>query len=62
VHVFGGQHDGAVKPDPGEVSEWKWIGFDDLVADIQSKPENYTVWFRQYMSARGGLIAAWLSR
>lgn len=62
VHVFGGQHDGAVKPDPDEVSEWKWIGFDDLVADMQSRPETYTVWFRRYVSARGGLISAWLSR
>ncbi len=25
VHVFGGQHDGPIKPDPAEVSEWKWI-------------------------------------
>ena len=25
VHVFGGRHDGPIKPDPAEVSEWKWI-------------------------------------
>jgi isopentenyl-diphosphate delta-isomerase len=62
VHVFGGRHDGAVKPDPDEVSEWKWIGFDELVADMQARPEAYTVWFRRYVAARGGLISAWLSR
>ena len=62
VHVFGGKHDGEVQPDPDEVSEWKWVDFDDLVADMQTKPEAYTVWFRRYVSARGGLISAWLSR
>ena len=59
VHVFGGQHDGAVKPDPAEVSEWKWIGFNDLVLDMTAQPQTYTVWFRQYVAARGGLIAGW---
>ena len=62
VHVFGGKHDGEVQPDPDEVSEWKWVDFDDLVANMQTKPEAYTVWFRRYVSARGGLISAWLSR
>ena len=30
VHVFGGRHDGPIKPDPAEVAQWKWIRFDDL--------------------------------
>ena len=29
VHVFGGRHDGAIKPDPAEVSEWKWMRYAD---------------------------------
>jgi isopentenyl-diphosphate delta-isomerase len=61
VHVFGGRHDGPVKPDPAEVSEWKWVGFDDLVADLSARPGNYAVWFRQYLAARGGLIGAWIA-
>jgi isopentenyl-diphosphate delta-isomerase len=61
VHVFGGRHDGPVKPDPAEVSEWKWVGFDDLVADLSSRPEHYAVWFRRYLAARGGLIGAWIA-
>jgi len=60
VHVFGGKHDGAVKPDPNEASEWKWIGFDALKADVHARPEAYTVWFRQYLAKRGELIANWL--
>ena len=59
VHVFGGEHDGPVAPNPAEVSEWKWIGFDDLVADVTARPETYAVWFRQYLAAHGGLIAGW---
>ena len=30
VHVFGGAHDGPVKPDPAEVDDWKWIALDAL--------------------------------
>jgi len=60
VHVFGGTHDGRIVPDPAEVSEWKWIGFDDLATDLRDHPERYAIWFRKYVAARGGLIAGWL--
>jgi isopentenyl-diphosphate delta-isomerase len=60
VHVFGGLHDGAIAPDPAEVSEWKWIAFVDLAADMQARPESYTVWFRHYLREQGRRIAAWL--
>jgi isopentenyl-diphosphate delta-isomerase len=62
VHVFGGSHDGPANPDPAEVSDWKWIGFDALAADMRARPEAYTVWFRQYVDTHGGLIADWLTR
>lgn len=61
VHVFGGQHDGPVKPDPTEASDWKWISFPELQADIQAHPDAYTAWFRQYIGKRGNLIASWLA-
>jgi isopentenyl-diphosphate delta-isomerase len=62
VHVFGGQHDGAIKPDPAEVSEWKWMALPALAADLKARPEAYTVWFRQYLDKHGKLIADWLGR
>ena len=62
VHVFGGQHDGAINPDPAEVSEWKWIGFDALAADMRARPDAYTAWFRQYVDRHGDMIADWLAR
>jgi isopentenyl-diphosphate delta-isomerase len=61
VHVFGGRHDGAADPDPAEVSEWKWIDFGALRADLRAHPDAYTVWFRQYLDQRGDLIADWLA-
>jgi isopentenyl-diphosphate delta-isomerase len=62
VHVFGGRHDGAVNPDPAEVSEWKWIRFADLVDDMRTRPADYTVWFRQYLDTHGDKLAAWVCR
>jgi isopentenyl-diphosphate delta-isomerase len=61
VHVFGGQHDGPIKPDPAEVGEWKWIAYPALTADIASRPDAYTVWFRHYVTKYGGQIAGWLA-
>jgi len=60
VHVFAGQHDGAIAPDAAEVSEWKWISFADLAADMASHPEAYTVWFRHYLREQAVAIASWL--
>jgi isopentenyl-diphosphate delta-isomerase len=61
VHAFGGLHDGPVRPDPDEVSEWKWISLPALEADRRARPDVYTVWFRQYLDAHGDLIADWMS-
>ena len=38
VHVFGGRHDGPIKPDPAEVGEWKWIAYPMLMADMRIAP------------------------
>jgi len=62
VHVFGGTHDGPIAVDPAEVSEWKWITFDDLAADLRGHPGNYAIWFRKYIAAHGGLILGWLAK
>lgn len=61
VHVFGGTHDGAIAANPSEVSGWRWIGFDTLATDLRERPENYAIWFRKYVAARGGLIVGWLA-
>ena len=62
VHVFGGTHDGAVAPDPSEVSDWKWISHAELIADQAANPECYTVWFLHYMRGFGDVIGAWIQQ
>ena len=59
VHAFGGTYDGPVTPDPAEVSEWRWIGFDALEQDRRARPDAYAVWFHHYLDAQGDAIAAW---
>ena len=61
VHVFGGRHDGPIKPNPAEVSAYKWIGLPELEADVRARPEAYTAWFRKYLAERGSAIARWIN-
>jgi len=62
VHVFGGIYDGAVAPDPAEVSEWKWMSLSDLVADQHAHPDRYTVWFLHYLRDYRPALADWLQQ
>ena len=61
VHAFGGAYDGAVRPVPAEVSEWRWISFDALRGDVAARPDAYAVWFRHYLAAEAEAIATWLN-
>lgn len=45
-HVFVGITDDKPAINPNEVSDWKYIGYDALKADIERNPEKYTVWFK----------------
>ena len=45
-HVFVGRFDGVPAPDPAEVSEWRWIAPDALVAELALAPDRFTAWFR----------------
>lgn len=45
-HVFTGQFDGEIQINPEEVSAYKWISMDELIADMDSNPGQYTVWFK----------------
>ena len=38
-------------PAPDEVSEVRWIGLYDLVADVQRHPEAYSKWLAIYLSS-----------
>jgi isopentenyl-diphosphate delta-isomerase len=44
-HVFFGITDEKPIINSDEVDEWKYVPFNELEADIENNPENYTVWF-----------------
>ncbi len=45
-HVFVGNYESEIVPDPDEVAAFKWITLDNLKADVEKQPEIYTVWFK----------------
>jgi isopentenyl-diphosphate delta-isomerase len=45
-HVFFGITDILPVPNPAEVAGYRYIGGDELVADMSKKPDRYTVWFK----------------
>lgn len=46
VHVFWGETDEVPSIDENEISEYKYMSIPDVHADIEQKPEQYTVWFK----------------
>ncbi len=52
VDLFIAQTDSSLRisPDPEEVAETKWIGFYDLCAEIERRPQNYSPWLRIYLT------------
>jgi isopentenyl-diphosphate delta-isomerase len=62
VHVFGGTYDGEVRPDPGEVADFRWVALDALIDDLARNPQRYTVWFHHYLGQHIGEIRAWMER
>lgn len=44
-HVFVGTSDQVPKPNPEEVSDWKYADVDWVVQDMEENPDHYTVWF-----------------
>lgn len=61
VDLFFGTHDGAILPDPAEVSEFRWVRMAELRADMDRRPDRYSAWFRRYVGSFGGGIEAWLA-
>lgn len=45
-HVFTGNYEGPIKPNPEEIDEYKWIKVGDLKKDIKISPDKYTPWFK----------------
>lgn len=45
-HVLSGTFEGKFTPNPSEVMDYRWISLSDLKAEIASKPESFTFWFK----------------
>lgn len=45
-HLFVGQYDGAVAPNPDEVSGVKWVSLDWLESSLKINPDEYAPWFK----------------
>ncbi|OPX94097.1 MAG: Isopentenyl-diphosphate Delta-isomerase [Syntrophorhabdus sp. PtaB.Bin006] len=46
-HVFIGQYDGEVRPNPDEIADFKFITVKELSQDVEVHPEKYTPWFKK---------------
>ena len=47
--VFVGTYDGELKPDPEEVSDYKWVDVNELRDDMERDPDIYSRWFQIIM-------------
>ena len=45
-HVFIGEFEGTIAPNPSEVIEYRWLDLAALKHDLQARPENYTAWLK----------------
>ena len=45
--VFVGKFNGKPRPNPKEISDYKWISLNKLKKDINKHPEKYAYWFKK---------------
>ncbi|MDG1915319.1 MAG: isopentenyl-diphosphate Delta-isomerase [Crocinitomix sp.] len=46
-HVLIGKFNAAPKPNPDEVSDWKFVDLKVLAEDLKQNPDQYTIWFQK---------------
>lgn len=56
-HIFTGEWNGIVVPNPEEVSEVKWIGLSDLDNWLKERPQDFTGWFTTIFAPWKGSVA-----
>ena len=44
--VYYGRYDGTVNVNLNEVADWRFVGIDELGAELDASPESYTPWFK----------------
>ncbi|MFN0218678.1 MAG: isopentenyl-diphosphate Delta-isomerase [Hyphomicrobium sp.] len=51
VHVFRGEHAGALCPNPAECDGYAWAPLDWITREAAERPERFTAWFKKYIAA-----------
>lgn len=46
LHVFIGEYNKSVIPNPNEVAEVRWVNTSELLKDIKQNPDRYAIWFK----------------
>lgn len=62
IFVAEAPDDLPVKPDPSEVIALKWVGFDDLSAQVSRRPFEFTPWLRIYLADHTDAIFGLMAR
>lgn len=45
-HVFVGEYDAGIHPDPAEVADYRYVSLDEIRKEITARPEQFTSWFK----------------
>ena len=45
-HLFIGTYNGEVRPNPEEVSDYRWVALHKIEKDLEENPDIYTPWFK----------------
>jgi isopentenyl-diphosphate Delta-isomerase len=45
-HVFAGEYEGVISPNPEEVAAFKYQPLEEIKQDLLHNPESFTAWFR----------------
>jgi isopentenyl-diphosphate Delta-isomerase len=56
VHLFSGEYEGSVEPNPDEVEDVAWRSHEFLLDDLAARPDAYTYWFSHYIRLFGALL------
>ncbi len=48
-HVYFGRYEGAIEPNPAEISAIRWLSIDKVHQLLKSEPQNFTYWLRHIM-------------
>src|ERR1700752_3630137 len=49
-HVFFGDSDAVPKPNPEEISDWRYVGMEEIESQLKQNPEQFTAWFKLIFS------------